>query len=321
MKFDRIAIVGAGDVGAYYGGRLAEAGHDVSFYTRSGAAALRAGGLHVQSHAGDFVLRTVQAFDNTNAIGPADLIIVSLKSTAIASYVDLVRPLVHDDSAIVCLQNGLGNEEVFAAPFGAARVLGAIAFTCINRTSPGHILHTAHGLLRIGEFESSKMDRAESIAAMFRAAKVPADAVTDLRHHRWEKLVWNIPFNGWGAALDLHTEAILASPAGETLTRETMAEVIRAARAVGIEIKPPLIDSEIRRTRLMGAYHSSMQLDRKNGQPLEIEAILARPLELAADVGETNLPLMTTLLMCLNALAVGNTRPAPLRSGCPAGAY
>jgi 2-dehydropantoate 2-reductase len=302
MEFDRIAIVGAGAVGAYYGGRLAQAGHDVSFYTRSGAAQLRAGGLRVSSHAGDFVLPTVRAFEDTAAIGRADLIIVSLKSTAIGSYVDLVRPLVGDDSAILCLQNGLGNEEVFAAAFGAQRVLGAIAFTCINRTSPGHILHTAHGLLRIGEFGSSKMDRSEAIAAMFRDANVPAEAVADLRHHRWEKLVWNIPFNGWGAALDLHTEAILATAAGETLIRETMAEVIRAAHAVGIEIKPTLIDSEIRRTRLMGAYHSSMQLDRQHGQALEIDTILAKPIAFAAAAGEKNLPRMTTLLQCLNAL-------------------
>jgi 2-dehydropantoate 2-reductase len=311
MKFDRIAIVGAGAVGAYYGGRLAKAGHSVSFYTRSGAAALRAGGLHVESHAGDFVLPTVQAFDNTAAIGYADLIIVSLKSTAIDSYVDLVRPLVGDNSAIVCLQNGLGNEEIFAAAFGPHHVLGAIAFTCINRTSPGHILHTAHGLLRIGEFSPSNIDRSETIAAMFRAANVPAEAVADLRHHRWEKLVWNIPFNGWGAALDLHTEAMLSTPAGETLIRETMAEVLRAARAVGIVIQTSLIDSEIRRTHLMGNYHSSMQLDRQNGQPLEIDAILARPLKLAADAGETNLPRMTTMLRCLSALACGNIRLAP----------
>jgi 2-dehydropantoate 2-reductase len=302
MKDLHIAVVGAGAVGCYYGGRLAQAGHDVAFYTRSGAAELRAGGLHVASIAGDFVLPTVRVFDDTAAMGPADLIIVSLKSTAFRAYVDLVRPLVGENSMILCLQNGLGNEEIFAAAFEAQRVLGAIAFTCINRTSSGRILHTAHGLLRIGEFGSRKMDRAESIAAMFRHAKVPAEAVADLRHHRWEKLVWNIPFNGWGTALDLHTAAMLRTAAGETLIRETMAEVIRAANAVGVPIKQTLIDFEITRTRAMGDYHSSMQLDRQNGRALEIEAILTIPLKFAASAGETNLPRMTTLLACLNAL-------------------
>jgi 2-dehydropantoate 2-reductase len=181
-------------------------------------------------------------------------------------------------------------------------VLGAIAFTCINRTSPSHILHTAHGLLRIGEFASQELDRAQSIASLFRDAKVPAEAVADLRHHRWEKLVWNIPFNGWGTALDLHTAAMLATAAGENLIRETMAEVIRAAHAVGVPLKSSLIDAEIARTRLMGDYHSSMQLDRQNGRALEIDAILAQPLQFAASAGETNLPHMTILLACLNAL-------------------
>ena len=303
MKGFRIAIVGAGAVGAYYGGRLAEAGQTVSFFTRSGASALRAGGLHVSSIAGDFVLPSVRAFDDVAAMGPADVIIVSLKSTAMACYVDLVRPLVGPDSIIICLQNGLGNEEIFAEAFGADRVLGAIAFTCINRTSANHISHTAHGYLRIGEFGSRKTERAESIAAMFRAAKVPAEAVADLRAHRWEKLVWNIPFNGWGAALDLHTAAMLATPAGERLIRETMTEVISAAEAVGVRLRPDVIDSEIARTRLMGNYHSSMQLDRQQGRPMEVEVIVAKPLELAAKAGATDFPRMTTLLACLHSLS------------------
>ena len=302
MKDRRIAVVGAGAVGGYYGGRLAQAGHHVSFYTRSGIAEFRASGLHVSSIAGDFVLPHVRVFDRTVAMGPADLIIVSLKSTAIEAYLDLVTPLVAKDSMILCLQNGLGNEEVFAAAFGAQRVLGAIAFTCINRTAANHIVHLAHGLLRIGEFGSPEIERARSIVAMFRNAKVPAEAVADLRHSRWEKLVWNIPFNGWGAALDLHTAGLLGTRAGETLVRETMAEVIRAANAVGIPLKRSQIDMEISRTKGMGQYHTSMQLDRQNRRALEIQAILGKPLQLAASAGETNLPRMTTLLECLSAL-------------------
>jgi 2-dehydropantoate 2-reductase len=298
----RVAVVGAGAVGAYYGGRLAEAGHDVSFYTRSGTAALREGGLHVSSIAGDFVLPEVKAFDNTTEIGTCDLIIVALKTTAINSYIDLVTPLVGNQSSIICLQNGLGNEEVFGQVFGADRIFGAIAFTCINRTTPNQIIHTAHGYLRIGPLQPMQLDRAESFASLFVSANVPAEAVFDLQYHRWEKLVWNIPFNGWGTALDLHTAAMLASTAGERLIRQTMAETIRAAAAVGVRLNPSVIDSEIARTRLMGNYHSSMQLDRHHNRPLEIESILALPLRLASTAGETNLPLMISLLACLRAV-------------------
>jgi 2-dehydropantoate 2-reductase len=302
MTNPRIAVVGAGAVGAYYGGRLALAGHEVCFYSRSAAAELRANGLHVSSYVGDFVLPAIQVFDDTAAMGPADLIIVALKSTAIGVYVDLVRPLVCEDSVIVCLQNGLGNEEIFAGAFGAERVLGAIAYVCINRDTPSHILHIAHGLLRIGEFSSRKVERAESIAAMFRQANVPAQAVDDLHYYRWEKLAWNIPFNGWGAALDLNTAELLATGAGETLVRETMAEVIRAANAVGAPLKMSHIDFEIGRTKPMGEYRSSMQIDRQNGRALETEAILGKPLKAAAAAGVIDLPRMTTLHACLIAL-------------------
>jgi 2-dehydropantoate 2-reductase len=156
--------------------------------------------------------------------------------------------------------------------------------------------------LRIGEFASTKMERAESIAAMFRDAKVPAEAVADLRHRRWEKLVWNIPFNGWGTVLNLHTAGLLRTAAGQSLVRETMAEVIRAAKAVGVNLKESQVDFEIDRTGVMGDYHTSMQLDRQNGRALEIDAIVGKPLEYARSAGEANLPRMTTLLACLKTL-------------------
>jgi 2-dehydropantoate 2-reductase len=310
MKHGRIAIVGAGAVGAYYGARLQQAGHDVSFYTRSARDEFRANGLRISSIAGDFNLPSLKAFDDTVAMGPADLIIVALKSTAIDAYVPLVKPLIGPDSVILSLQNGLGNEEVFGEAFGAERVLGAIAFTCINRTSPTQISHIAHGLLRIGEFGSRKLERSESIAAMFRDAKVPAEAIADLRHHRWEKLVWNIPFNGWGTALNLHTAALLGTSAGQTLVRETMAEVIRAANAVGVQLKQSQIDFEIGRTAIMGEYHTSMQLDRQHGRALEIDAIIGKPLEYARSAGEADLPRMTTLLACLQLLVNPEGRSA-----------
>ena len=248
MSLGRIAVIGAGAVGGYYGGRLAAAGHAVDFFTRSDAAAFKEQGLHVRSVHGDFTIERPSVFDDTSKMPTADLVVVALKATAIADYVRLIRPLVHDRSIVLCLQNGLGNEEIFAEAFGDDRVLGAIAYTCINRVGPGEIEHTAEGLVRVGAFGRADPATAEAIAATMRGANIDAKAVADLHHFRWHKLVWNIPFNGWGAALDRHTAQLLATPDGEGLIRETMAEVVRAAASVGVRLDEGLVDQQVDRT-------------------------------------------------------------------------
>ena len=299
MRFDRIAILGAGAVGAYYGGRLAASGHLVDFFTRSDAAAMTANGLHVRSTAGDFIVDQPSAFDSVDKMPPADLIIVSLKATARDDYAWLTRPLLKSNSVILCLQNGLGNEELFAKAFPDTPVLGANAYVCINRVGPGVIEHTSQGLLRIGAFANADLTLAEAIAAVMRPAMIDAVAVADLHHYRWQKLLWNIPFNGWGAALDRHAAQMLANQAGRQLVRDTMAEVITAAASVGVTLDPSEIDMHMDRTTGMGDYHSSMQLDRQAGRAMELDAVIAEPLRRAKAAGCGALPVMDTMLRCL----------------------
>lgn len=301
MTFDRIAIIGTGAVGGYYGGRLAAAGNRVDFFTRSDAPAMREHGLRVRSCAGDFTISNPSVFADLAEMPPADLVIVTLKATAKADYATIVAPVLHPSSTILCLQNGLGNEEAMADAFGDDRVLGAIAYTCINRVGPAEIEHTAHGLVRLGHYARADPAVAEAIAALMRSARIDAAAVDDLNHYRWQKLVWNIPFNGWGAALDLHTQRLLATPDGEGLIRDTMAEVIRAAAAVGVTLEAGLIDDQIARTRQMAAYHSSMQLDRQAGRAMEVDAVIAEPLRRAKAAGCRPLPKIETMRACLRA--------------------
>ena len=303
MTVRRISVIGAGAVGAYYGGRLAKAGHAVDFLTRSDAVAFRTAGLRVRSVDGDFTIASPNVYDDPAAMPPADVVIVALKATAKADYARLVRPVVHDGSLIVCLQNGLGNEDEFAAAFGDQCVLGGIAYTCINRVGPGEIVHTAEGRVRVGPFGRTTLENAEAVAAIMRAAKIPAEAVADLHHYRWQKLAWNVPFNGWGAALDRHTAELLATPAGESLVRDTIAEVVRAARSVGVDLGgSDFVDDQIARTHRMGAYHSSMQLDRQAGRVMEVDAVIAEPLRRAKAAGCGPLPLIETMLRCLEAI-------------------
>ena len=279
-----IAIVGAGAVGGYYGARLAQHAHDVHFLLRGDYDAVRKNGLTVESCDGDFHIPAddVQAYDDPRRMPKADLVIVTLKSTSNDQLDPLVRPLLKPDTALLTLQNGLGNEDRLAELYGAERVLGGMAFVCINRVGPGVIRHTDFGFIRLGEFSRrDRRDRAEPISAMFNASRVKCEVLDDLRFGRWQKLVWNIPFNGLGAALDLSTDRIIASEEGLALVRQLMEEVRAAARADGVDLPAELVDTNVNYTRAMGAYRTSMQIDRQNGRALEVEAILGEPLRRA----------------------------------------
>ena len=283
-----IAVVGAGAVGGYYGGRLAQHGHDVHFLLRGDYDAVRTAGWKVESCDGDFVLppQSLRAYDDPRRMPRADLVVVTLKSTANDQFERLITPLLNDATAILTLQNGLGNEERLAELFGAARVLGGMAFVCINRAGPGVIRHTDHGIIRLGDFSApSRSERAQRIAAMFSASRVKCEVLDDLRWGRWQKLTWNIPFNGLGAALDLTTDRLIGSDEGRRLVAGLIREVIAAARADGVELPDSLAETQIRNTTTMAAYRSSMQVDRQEGRPMEVEAILGEPLRRAKAKG------------------------------------
>lgn len=282
-----IAVIGAGAVGGYYGARLAQHGHSVHFLLRSDYDAVRRNGMTVRSWIGDFALTREQAHAHRDPreMPKADLVLVTLKTTANDQFEPLIRPLLKDDTAILTIQNGLGNEDRLAELFGAQRILGGMAFTCINRIAPGVIHHTDHGVIRLGEFNGGPSKRATQIAEMFKASQIPCEVLDDLKAGRWAKLIWNVPFNGLGASLDLTTDKLLASPEGMDLLLALMGEVIAAAEALGVRMPPDMIDRQIRHTSTMGAYRSSMQVDRQEGRAMEVESILGEPLRQAKRAG------------------------------------
>ena len=281
------AVVGAGAVGTYYGARLAQHGHAVHFLLRSDYAAVRQNGLTIRSPRGDFSLPPGQLhiYDSAPKMPPVDVVLVTLKTTSNAFYAPLISPLLHQNTAILTLQNGLGNEDQLAALFGPRRILGGLAFTCINRIAPGEIEHLAHGHIKLGEFLEGPSPRAAGLAQLFAASNIECEMLPSLRFGRWEKLVWNVPFNGLSAALDLTTDRILATPGGVELVRQIMAEVLAAARADGVTLPEHLIQSNIDRTMNMGAYRTSMHVDRTLGRPMEVEAILGEPVRAAQRAG------------------------------------
>jgi 2-dehydropantoate 2-reductase len=275
-----IAVIGAGAVGGYYGARLIQHGHRVHLLTPRDCQAIRRTGMQIHSRDGDFSLsaKQINVYDDPRAMPKADLVIVTLKTTANYHFAELVGPVVKEDSIILTLQNGLGNEELLANLFGDNRVLGGMAFVCINRVAPGEIWHTDHGMIRLGESRGGISERTTKIAGLFSASGIPCDVLDDLAFGRWDKLIWNVPFNGLGAALDMTTDQLIGSQQGLSMVRRLCQEVIDACWPLNIRFNLNVIEEKIRHTQTMGAYKTSMQIDRQMGRRMEIEAIIGRPL-------------------------------------------
>lgn len=284
----KIAIVGSGAIGCYYGARLAQSGHNVHFLMRSDLAAVQANGLTIRSVVGDFHLNEVNCHGSTEEIGPCDLVIIALKSTANDNLGSLLKPLIHDQTVVLTLQNGLGNEEKLAALVGGERVMGGLCFVCINRTGPGVIEHIAQGQINLGEFSGGPQERTHAIAESLRQSQIPCNVETSLPLARWCKLVWNIPFNGLSiAAGGVDTEVMLADPALSRLIKDLMLEVISAAARLDLHLPPSLADDMIENTRRMGAYKTSSLIDYLDGKDVELDTIWLEPCRQAMTAGAT----------------------------------
>src|ERR1700709_2157794 len=129
----RIAVVGAGAIGGYYGTKLAYFGRDVHFLMRGDLREVKRLGIRIRGKAENIRLAKVKAYSSTEEIGPCDLVLIAVKTTSNDDLLDLISPLLKPETMLLTLQNGLGNEEFLAQHFGAARVLGGLCFICLNR--------------------------------------------------------------------------------------------------------------------------------------------------------------------------------------------
>ena len=281
-----IAIIGSGAVGCFYGARLARCGHDVRFLMRRDLEAVLRNGLTIKSCDGDFHLDNVQAFGNPADVGTVDLVVCALKATAIDVAGQLIRPCVGADTRIVAMINGLGIEERFAEWFGPERILGALAFVCINRGEPGIVHHMDYGRVAFGHLQDN-LDEAEKLAALFAEADIETHVRPSLRQARWEKLMWNIPFSTLPiTAGGVPTDRIIADPGLELLARRLIVETGTAGNADGCHIDiDGMLDKMIANTGTMGAYRPSMLVDYNNKLPLEVDAILGEPVRRANALG------------------------------------
>jgi 2-dehydropantoate 2-reductase len=302
----KIAIVGAGALGGYYGAKLCRDGHETHFLLRSDYSWVRRHGIEVRGPSEGFRARP-RCARTPQEIGAADLVLIGLKTTANDEFPNLLPQLVAPHTAVLTLQNGLGNEEALARLFPAEQILGGLCFVSLNRVAPGVIQHIHGGRILLGEFQRWPEPRTHDLATMFRHAGIPCQVADDLARAHWLKLVWNIAFNGLGVAgvvgrdalsnpavavrdlklseTCLPTDQLLGDPRWLALVRELMLEVIAAANALGHRIEPGYADAEIERTREMGSYRASTLIDYERGSPLELESLFREPLRQARAAG------------------------------------
>lgn len=279
----KVALVGPGAVGGFYGGMLANSGVDLKLLFRSSYDAVRKDGLWLVHHAEDAREERVQplyAFRDPQEIGVCDWVIVATKSTANDQLGEILAPLVGEDTGLLTLQNGMGNVENLAGCFGNQRtILAGLCFTCINRTEPNRIESLLPGYVQFGQYGSPLSQEAEFVVSAFEEAKIRVKRVDSLDEALWRKLCWNVPFNGLSIACGgITTDRILAHSSHRERAHSLMCEIQAGALAHGIEIEDSFLERQFTLTEPMGPYKPSSLIDYLEGKPVEVETIWGVPL-------------------------------------------
>ncbi len=285
----RIAIFGTGGVGGYFGGRLAQAGEDVTFIARGQhLAAMQAHGLRVDSLKGNFTVQPAQATSDPAAVGPVDAVIVGVKAWQVDAAAEAMRPMVGPNSFIVPLQNGVEAPARFARVFGEARVLGGFCRIVSMVAGPGHITQTAGDpYVAFGELDNRPSQRADQLLAAFRRAEgVTAEIPPDIQAAMWSKFLLISAWSGMGAVTRAPVGVWRSLPETRQVWLQAMQEVADVARARGIALPADIVERSIGYVDgLMPHATASMQRDLMAGYPSELDTLCGGVVRLGREAG------------------------------------
>ena len=272
----KIAVFGAGGVGAFFGGLLVRSRQDVSFIARGAQLdALRTRGIRIESTLlGAIDVAPVRAFARASDVGGVDLTLVCVKAHQTPAILDDVALLAGDDGTIVTLQNGVDSDDVLAERFGRDRVIPAVVYVGATVDRPGVVSHVAAGTIALGATTPAGAPRAEAARAALAATGQPVRISDDIRRERWRKLIWNAGFNTVSAITGREPGELLAVPHTRELIACVMREVVAVARAQGIELRDSDVDDQIVWTERAGGIRTSTMVDRERGREMEVEALI-----------------------------------------------
>lgn len=271
----KIAVIGAGAVGGYFGGRLALSGNEVVFLARGKSfAALRSGPLCVQSIKGNFEVN-VRATDNPAEIGPVDVALVAVKAWQVPEAAAAIQKMQGKESIIVPLQNGMEAPSQLATVVGSGRVAGGLCRIVSEAIAPGRIRHYwAEPSLAFGELDPLKnREPLEQLRDVFAAADVRCDIPRDIARAMWEKFLFITPWGSLGAVTGLPVGPLRSAPEARDRLLQALNEVVEIARAEGSELGAENVNKTLAiLDGLPEDTTSSMQRDIMAGRPSELEA-------------------------------------------------
>jgi len=303
----KILIVGTGAIGSLYGGKLAQAGADVSVVCRSDYEVVKKHGIEVKSHWGNFhfmpkkVLRDVRDYDEK-----ADFILVATKVLPEISVPDLIAPALASQTSIILLQNGIHIEKPIAEKFPNQHLISVIAFVCVSKISAGIVNHQDLGRLLVGDFPRGVSAKTAQLIALWKKSGVPCESSENILLERWKKLVWNAAFNPMSVILGgLDTKQILQDLQNRKIVENVMNEVCILAEADGCKLPLDIVKKNIEMTEKMTPYKTSMLLDFEAKRKMEIEAILGNALQFAENK-KIAVPFLANLFKQLSELQSRN---------------
>lgn len=285
----KIAIMGSGGVGGFFGGRLAHAGYDVTFVARGAhLAEMRRNGLIIENREqGDIHVARVKATDDPAFIGPVDVVLIAVKLWDTESVARAVRPIVGPRTAVLSLQNGVIKDDILKRELGRPNVMGGVAYVGTTIARPGVIRQT--GTLQrliFGEYDGKRSERAEAFLAALLKAGIDAELSTDIRRTLWEKYVFLVGLSGSTSAMRSPIGPIRSNPQTRAFLLELMKETVAVGRALGVNLP-----EDYAQQRLVFAdsvapdMTSSLHHDLERGNPLEVEWLSGGVVQLGQKAG------------------------------------
>ncbi len=308
----RIAVVGVGGTGGYFGGLLARAGRDVTFVARGATlAALRTQGLTVKSRVEGAFTVPVRATDDPGGVGPVDLVLFCVKAYDMAEAAAAIRPLIGPDTAVISVQNGIDNEERIARAVGSRPVIGAVAGVSAQVEAPGVITVTQEpGWLEFGELAGGTSPRTERLLEAVRGAGFAVRQHPDISVRLWEKFIFICAFSGVTSLTRLPIGAILRCGEARQLYRGVMEEAATVGRARGAALPEDCVERWFRMSgEVNPSTHGSMYYDLMAGRRLEVEELNGTVVRLGTEHG-----VATSLNFAIHAALkpYADGAPAPL---------
>ncbi len=304
----RVAVMGAGAVGGYFGTRLAEAGHEVWFITRGERLkAMRTSGIRVESIAGDLHLAPVRATGDPSGIGPVDLVLFTVKSRDTREAAEAVRPMVRAHTTVLALQNGVDNEAVLEAVLGPGPILPGVAVVGVDMPEPGLVRHTNNGSITLGEPSGEETQRAREVRDVLEAAGIETRVSSDIGSVKWRKLIWNAAFNPLAALTGARVLELIEDDDSRSLAEAAMREAIAVGDALGRKVRDYDMARATQRDPHWARSKTSMLQDLERGRPTEIEALTGAVVRYGGRTGVPT-PVCTTLLRLVRAKEAAASR-------------